>query len=152
MFSDSLQLPSPLLDGPNGQAAEGVSAAGTAGRTTFGIYYLYTLLGFENTSGWYDFSHNPYPSYDARDVDSMAVVTQEGGKIVDRDVSGYAINNRNGQSLYPFALCLAKSAAELDGVKDGTCFVNIIGANGIDQIVRSLTSYDGPQRQLTCIR
>ena len=28
-------------------------------------------------------------------------------------------------------------------MKDGTCFFNLIGANGIDQICQSLTSYDG---------
>ena len=54
----------------------------------------------------------------------MAVVTQEGGKLIDRELAGYAINNRNGQSLHPFAVCLTKSAAELDGVKDGACYLN----------------------------
>jgi hypothetical protein len=147
IFSDSIKFPSTLLMDRDGKRLlvyvplDGPSVG--APNDYMGLHYSYGLLGFENTAGWYDSSHNPYPSYDARDVDSMAVVTQEGGKLLDRDVAGYAISNRSGQSLYPFALCLTKSAAELDGVKDGTCFFNLIGANGIDQIHRSLTSYDG---------
>ena len=143
VFSDSLQLPSARLTDPTGKRLK-VYTPGQNGLPFYvGLYYLYALLGFNNTPGWYNFSHNPYATYDVRDGDSIGVVTQEGGKLIDRDLVGYAINNRNGQSLYPFALCLARSAAELDGVKDGKCYFNIIGANGIDQIGRCLTSYDG---------
>ena len=143
IFSDSLKLPSSLLTDRTGKRLKVHVPLENTMDSYVGIHYSYTLLGFENTNGWYNFSHNPYPSYDARDVDSMAVVTQEDGKLLDRDIVGYAINNRNGQSLHPFAICLAKGAAELDGVKDGTCYVNLIGANGIDQIYRSFTTYHG---------
>ncbi|MGA2617560.1 MAG: hypothetical protein ABSF26_08130 [Thermoguttaceae bacterium] len=141
VFSDSLQLPSAMLTDRTGKRMKATSRDESNPCT--GLHYTYSLLGFENTAGWWNFSRNPYPSYDARNVDSMAVVTQEEGKIIDRDLSGYAINNRNSQALYPFALLLARSAAELEGASDGSCYVNIIGANGIQQIGKTLTSYDG---------
>jgi hypothetical protein len=144
IFGDSVKLPSALLADRTGKRLKVYYAPPDNPQGYYvGIYYSYSLLGFENTTGWYNFSRNPYPSYDARDVDSMAVVTQEGGKIVDRDMAGYAVNNRNGQSLCPFALHLTRRAAELDGVKDGRCFFNIMGAQRIDQIAKSLNSYGG---------
>ena len=144
IFGDSVKLHSALLADRTGKRLKVYYSPPDNPQGYYvGIYYSYSLLGFENTNGWYNFSRNPYPSYDARDVDSMALVTQEGGKIVDRDLAGYAVNNRNGQSLCPLALHLTRSVAELDGVKNGTCFFNIMGAQGIDQIAQSLTSYDG---------
>jgi|GEM_PF-3035874 len=143
IFSDSVKLPSKDLLDPTGKRFRVYSAISNAQADYVDISYVYSLLAFNNTSGWYNFSKNPYPSYDARDVDSMAVVTQENGKTIDRELNGYMINNRNGQSLYPFALTLMKSADEIDLLKKGTYYTTVIGAEDLDQLVTSLSSYDG---------
>ena len=108
-----------------------------------GLHYLYALLAFENTAGWYDFSHNPYPSHDARNIDSMAVVTQEGGKTIDRELAGFMVNNRNSQSLMPLALTLMTDAAEIEKLKDGSYYTNVVGAEGIEQVLQAFTTIGG---------
>ena len=148
VFGDSVKLPSRELLDRTGKRfrvhLDSPNAYSMANPPTYvGIHYLYSLLAFNNTPGWYNFSRNPYPSYDARDVVSMAVVTQEDGQTIDRAVNGYMINNRNGQSLYPFALTLMKSADEIDQLKKGDYFTTVIGGEGIEQIVASLCSYNG---------
>ncbi|MBI2302665.1 MAG: hypothetical protein HYU66_27480 [Armatimonadetes bacterium] len=105
--------------------------------------WLYGLLGFNNSSGWYDFAHNPYPAGDARDCNTMAVVTQAGGRVVDRAMPAYAYQARSGQFLQPIALHLMQSAAEMAEVSAGTAFVNVIGAEGIRQLDGMFNTRDG---------
>jgi hypothetical protein len=126
VFSHSLKLPSTQLTDRTGKRLHVyVPGADNAQSDYFGLHWLYTLLAFENTSGWYLFSRNPYPAYDARNVNAMAVVTQEGGQTLDMALDGFAINNRNGQCLWPLALALMQSAADVDGVRDGRWYVNV---------------------------
>ena len=140
IFSDSLKIPSKDFLDTTGKRFKAMLLSPLL---CADLQYIYSLLGFCNTSGWYNFSQNPYPSYDARAVDSMAVITQENGQTIDRELNGYMINNRNGQSLYPFALTIMKSADEIDLLKKGSYFTNVIGAEGIEQLVKSLSSSDG---------
>jgi hypothetical protein len=142
-FSDSIKLPSMDLLDRTGKKIRVYMDLSNGQSSYVNIHYLYALLAFENTAGWYNFSKNPYPNYDARNVNSMAVITQENGLTVDRELNGYMINNRNGQSLWPFALTLMKSAAEIDRIKEGSYFTNVIGAEGIEQVVKSLTTNGG---------
>jgi len=129
VIGESVRLPSKLfLDDqrrlrvyPRGADKEGVCAEQT---------WLYQLLGFENCAGWYMFSRNPYPHFDTRDVNAMAVVTQEGGKTLERMVDAYGLEARNGQTLWPQALVLMKSANEVDLLASGAAYQNVIGADG----------------------
>ncbi len=129
VIGESVRLPSKLfLDDqrrlkvyPRGPDKEGVCAEQT---------WLYQLLGFENCAGWYLFSQNPYPHFDTRDVNAMAVVTQQGGKTLERMVEAYGLEARNGQTLWPQALTLLTSASELDQLPSGALYQNVIGADG----------------------
>lgn len=143
VFSDSVKLPSMELLDRTGKRFRVYTALENAQANYVGLHYLYALLAFENTAGWYDFSKNPYPSHDARNVNSMAVVTQEGGKTIDRELPGYMVNNRNSQSLMPLALTLMTDAKELDKLKDGSYYTNVVGAEGIEQIVQTFTTIGG---------
>ena len=108
IFSDSIQFPSSVLTDRTGKRLK-VFAPLECLSSYMGLHYSYSLLGFENTAGWYDFSHNPYPSYDARDVDSMAVVTQEGGKSLTATWPVMPSIIATAKACYPFAVCLTKS-------------------------------------------
>jgi hypothetical protein len=129
VIGHSVRLPSKLLLDdqrrlkvyPRGPDKESVCAEQT---------WLYQLLGFENCAGWYLFSQNPYPHFDTRDVNAMAVVTQEGGKTLERMVEAYGQEARNGQTLWPQALSLMKNASELDRAASGAEYRNVIGADG----------------------
>ena len=129
VIGDRVKLPSRLfLDDqrrlkvyPRGPDKEGVCAEQT---------WLYQLLGFENCAGWYLFGQNPYPHFDTRDVNAMAVVTQQGGKTLERMVDAYGQEARNGQTLWPQALALVQSADEIGLVASGALYQNIIGADG----------------------
>ena len=142
-FGESLKLPSRRLltaDGkrlavyPRGPDKEGVCNEQT---------WLYQLLGFENVSGWYLFGENPYPHFDTRDVNAMGVVTQEGGKTVERVVKSYGEESRNGQLLWPQALTLMKSADEIDLVGTGVYYHNVVGADGTRMLRTLLNTLHG---------
>jgi hypothetical protein len=92
--------------------------------------WLYQLLGFENVAGWYLFGQNPYPHFDTRNVNAMAVVTQQDGKVLERLVDEYGLESRNGQLLWPHALTLMTNASEIALVSSGVYSHNIVGADG----------------------
>ncbi len=138
VFGRYLRLPSKLLLSPDGQRL----ATRTKGPMV-DLVWLYTLLGFNHSSGWYRFGSNPYPSYDARDNNSMAVVTQAGGKVVENVLDQYGFEARSGQFLLPLALDLMTQADELAAVRDGRSFVNVIGADGVRQLDAMLNTRDG---------
>lgn len=129
VIGESVKLPSQMmLDDqrrlnvyPRGPKVEPVCAEQT---------WLYQLLGFENCSGWYLFGKNPYPHFDTRDVNAMGVVTQEGGKTLERVVKEYGQEARNGQLLWPQALTLMKSAEEIELIGSGAYYCNVVGADG----------------------
>ncbi|MBQ6471660.1 MAG: hypothetical protein IJJ33_06730, partial [Victivallales bacterium] len=107
------------------------------------LYYLYSTLSFECVSGWYDFGHNPYPYYDMRSVCGMALVTQEGGRTVDFSLQGYADTNRSVQEIWPHAITLMKSAAEMALVTDGTYFHNQIHVQDFGRLEQMLALRQG---------
>lgn len=141
VYGPDLRLPSELLTDETGKRMRVYGDVN--GRPYTEIYWLYTLLGFENNGGWFNFCRNPYPSYDMRDFANMGVVAQENGKTIDTALDGYALDIRNGQGLLPQAITLLKSAAELEGCTNGTTFLNVIGAAGRKELDTYLTGMAG---------
>ncbi|HEY3415981.1 MAG TPA: hypothetical protein VGM23_03760, partial [Armatimonadota bacterium] len=141
IFSDTLLLPSKKMLDPTGKRVLTYlpNATGKNGDNT-DLTWWYSLLGFDSTCGYYDFHDNPYPFYDSRNVNAIAIVTQEDGKVLERlpDAQGYQA--RSGQFTWPVALTLMRSAAELDGVKNGTAYINVVGADGLAQLNPMLTT------------
>ncbi|MDD5704654.1 MAG: hypothetical protein PHR35_01925 [Kiritimatiellae bacterium] len=142
VYGPHLRLPSDLATDRTGKRMR-VYLDWKGAASYLEIHWLYSLLGFENNGGWFNFSRNPYPNYDVRDLANMGVLTQEGGKTVDREVDGYGLNNRNGQMLLPQAIALLDRAEELDGCTNGTIFLNVIGAEGRRQLDPYLTGFAG---------
>ncbi|MDD5706394.1 MAG: hypothetical protein PHR35_10735 [Kiritimatiellae bacterium] len=143
VYGPALRLPSELLLDRTGKKMRVLVPGFGSSGTYVEIHWLYTLMGFENNGGWYNFPRNPYPNYDVRDLANMGVLAQEGVKIMDRELGGYGLNNRNGQMLLPQAVTLLKSAAELEGCTNGTLFLNVIGAEGMKQLEPYLTGHAG---------
>ncbi len=135
-FGDSLKLPSRILLDAAGKRFKVYQGSPEKDGVCLDQTWLYQLLGFENCAGWYLFTKNPYPHFDTRDVNSMAVVTQEGGKTLEKVPHFFGQEARNGQYLWPLALTLMKDAGEIDLVKQGTYFRNVIGAAGTEQVHR----------------
>ena len=104
------------------------------------LHYLYTQLSFAAHSGWYDFSHNPYPYYDMRSVVTMGLVTQEDGKTRDFSLEALAGTNRDVQYIWPQALVLMKDAQEMKWVVDGTYYHNQLFATSFEQFKMMLSS------------
>lgn len=142
-FGESLKLPSRRLLTPDGKRLmvypNGPDKDGVCNEQT----WLYQLLGFENVAGWYLFGKNPYPHFDTRDVNAMGVVTQEGGKTVERVLDSYGQESRNGQLLWPQALALMKSADELALVQSGVYYHNVVGAEGTQMLHTLLNTLAG---------
>ncbi len=143
-FGESLKLPSKWMLTPDGKRLlvypHGADKDGVCNEQT----WLYQLLGFENVSGWYRFGSNPYPFYDARDVNAQGVITQEGGKTVDEGLVRYTgEQSRAGQLLWPQALTLMRSAAEIDLVSRGVYYHNIVGAEGTQMLHTLLGTMQG---------
>jgi hypothetical protein len=143
-FGESLKLPSKWMLTPDGKRLavypHGADKDGVNNEQT----WLYQLLGFENVSGWYRFGSNPYPFYDARDVNAQGVITQEGGQTVDEGLVRYtAEQSRAGQLLWPQALTLMRSAAEIDLVTRGVYYHNIVGAEGTQMLHTLLNTLQG---------
>ena len=135
-----LKLPSALLLGPDGKR---FLAVGGGEKPATDLTWLYTLLGFENQSGWYLFGQNPYPHFDARAVNAMGVITQEGGKTLESVVDSYAAESRNGQFMWPVALTLMKNANEIALAQKGTYYHNEIGIEGVQKLEDWLNSLAG---------
>ncbi|HEY3397206.1 MAG TPA: hypothetical protein VGM19_06040 [Armatimonadota bacterium] len=135
-----LQLPSALLLGPDGKRFLAVGGAEKPGTD---LTWLYTLLGFENQSGWYLFGQNPYPHFDARAVNAMGVITQEGGKTLESVVDSYAAEARNGQFMWPIALTLMKNASEIALAQSGVYYHNEIGIEGVEKLDTWLNTLGG---------
>ncbi len=111
--------------------------------------WMYGLLSFANNSGWYDFRENPYPFYDTRDVDTIAVVLQEHGKTLERPLPRHTgMGRSHGQFTWPLALNLMTSAADIDQVKDGSAYVNVVGAEGRKQLYDILCTGLGRSQHL----
>ncbi len=138
-----LKLPSAKLLTPDGKRFLTRDAHSNPPNSMFGIIWLYTLGGFENMSGWYLFGKNPYPHFDARNVNTMGVITQEGGKTVESVVDSYAAEARNGQFLWPVALTLMQSADEIDLVQQGTYYHNEVGIEGAEKLDKWLNTLPG---------
>jgi len=73
----------------------------------------------------------------------MAVITQEDGKTLEHVVDSYAQESRNGQLLWPHALTLMKSAAEIDLLKSGEYYTNIVGADGTQMLSHLINTIEG---------
>ncbi|MHB9024692.1 MAG: hypothetical protein ACYC7E_11045 [Armatimonadota bacterium] len=142
IFSDTLLLPSKKLLEPTGKRVLTYTPSAPWGKNgnNVDIHWWYTLLGFESTSGYYNFRQNPYPFYDGRDINAIAIVLQEGGKTLERLPEAHGYQARSGQFTWPVALTLMRNAAELDGVKNGSVYVNVIGAEGLAQVSPMLTT------------
>jgi len=132
-FGNYLKLPSKKLLDKEGKRFK-IWASEKKENPCVDQIWLYGLLSFNNHSGWYLFSENPYPHFDTRDVDSMAVITQQDGKTLEKVFEYYGQEARNGQYLWPLALTLMKSASEIDLIKEGTYYYNVIGAAGTKQL------------------
>ena len=104
------------------------------------LYYLYSMLSFQCNSGWYDFSHNPYPYHDMRSVCTMGAITQEDGKIIDESFAELAATNRGEQYIWPQALTLMKDASEMEWAKDGRYYHNELFANDFNHLSTLLSS------------
>ncbi len=142
-WSKYLKLPSAKLLSPDGKRFLTRDPNSPTPNSMFGIIWLYTLCGFENMSGWYRFGENPYPHFDARNVNSMGVITQEDGKTVESVVDSYAAEARNGQFMWPLALTLMKSADEIDLVEKGTYYHNEVGLEGVEKLDTWLNTLGG---------
>jgi len=139
-FGKYLKMPSAMLLDATGKRFRAMTDPGP----TLDLLWLYTLCGFENYSGWYRFEDNPYPHFDARDVNCMGVITQEGGKTVENVVlPSYAQEARNGQFLWPMALTLMQSAAEIDLVQKGIYYRNEVGLEGVEKLDKFLDTLQG---------
>lgn len=138
-----LKLPSAKLLTPDGKRFLARDAHSAVPNSMYGITWLYTLGGFENMSGWYKFGENPYPHFDARNVNSMGVITQEGGRTVESVVDSYAAEARNGQFLWPVALTLMTSADEMALLEDGTYYHNEVGIEGVEKLDKWLNTLPG---------
>jgi hypothetical protein len=104
------------------------------------LHWLYGLQGFQNHSGWYWFSKNPYPPLDVRNCDCFAVLTQQNGRTVDRAFESHALNTRNGQYLRPVALTLMRSADEINFVERGVYAHDVLGAHGLKGVADWFTA------------
>ena len=140
-WSKYLKLPSAKLLGPDGKRFRAMAADGEGSTTD--LSWLYTLCGFENMSGWYLFGKNPYPHFDARDVNAMGVITQEGGQTVESVVDSYAAEARNGQFMWPLALTLMKSADEIALLQTGAYYHNEVGIEGVEKLDTWLNTLGG---------
>lgn len=146
VFGEAVKLPSERLLTPDGRRLavypRGADKEPVCNEQT----WLYQLLGFESIGGWYLFGRNPYPHFDTRDVCAMGVVTQEGGKTLERVVDSYGQEARNGQLLWPQALTLMKSAGEIALLGDGRYYCNVVGAEGtqmLHALLNTLQSRNG---------
>ncbi len=138
-FGKHLKLPSAMLLDATGKRFKAMTDPGP----TLDLLWLYTLCGFENHSGWYRFKDNPYPHVDARNVTAMGVITQEGGQTVESVLDSYAQEARNGQFLWPLALTLMTSAAEIALVEQGVYYHNEIGIEGTAKLDPFLNTLGG---------
>jgi hypothetical protein len=138
-FGKHLKLPSAKLLDSTGKRFKAMTDPGP----TLDLLWLYTLCGFEKHSGWYLFKDNPYPHFDARNVSSMGVITQEGGRTVESVLDAYAHEARNGQFLWPLALTLMKSADEMALVEQGAYYHNQVGIEGTAKLDPFLNTLDG---------
>jgi hypothetical protein len=142
-WSRYLKLPSAKLLTPDGKRFLTRDAHSFTPNSMFDINWLYTLCGFESTSGWYRFGKNPYPHYDARDCNAMGVITQEGGKTVESVVDSYAAEARNGQFEWPLALTLMKNAKEIALTQSGVYYHTEIGIEGLQKLDTWLNTLGG---------
>jgi len=141
-FGSYLKLPSRKLLDESGQRFRVYPDTPARSPVNTDQTWLYQLLGFENSSGWYLFSRNPYPHFDTRDVNCMGVITQEDGKTLERALEAYGQEERNEQYLWPLALTLMKSAGEMAQVRSGAYYHLIVGADGTDQLRKLFNTYD----------
>jgi hypothetical protein len=136
-----LKLPSAKLLSPDGKRFKAMTDPQNG--PTLDLTWLYTLCGFENASGWYLFGKNPYPHFDARDVNTMGVITQEGGQTVEAVIDSYAAEARNGQFMWPLALTLMKSADEIALAQQGAYYHNEVGIEGVEKLDNWLNTLGG---------
>ncbi len=146
-FGDSLVLPS-VGAFVNGAKRFYVHVNNDNNASLVDERWLYSMLGFDNSSGWYYFKQpsTPYRPLDNRLVNSMAVVTQEDQKTkegVKDTLDIYGLQARNGQALWPIALTLMKSKSEVSLAQNGTYFYNSVYANNIKQLNDYFSTYDG---------
>ena len=138
-----LKLPSAKLLSPDGKRFLTYDVHSGTPNSMYDITWLYTLNGFENESGWYLFGKNPYPHFDARDVNAMGVITQQGGKTLEAVVDSYAAEARNGQFEWPLALTLMSSADEIALAQNGTYYHNEVGIEGVQKLDTWLNTLAG---------
>jgi hypothetical protein len=100
------------------------------------LVWLYQSLGFNNCSGWYNFSKNPYPFHDTMGVNTMGIITQENGRTLEKVPEYYGYQARSGQFVWPLALTLMKSADEISLLEKGVYYQNVVGADGCAQLFK----------------
>ena len=135
VFSDSLSLLSQNYLTDDGKRIKAMSEDGT-----IDLRWWYSILSFENASGWYNFKDNPYPFYDSRTVCMIGIVLQEDGKTLERIPEAHGYQARSGQGTWPVAINLMRSASEIDQIKDGTSYVNAVGAEGSKHLFALLST------------
>lgn len=117
----------------------GVEGPGNLGMVW--LEYAYGRGDFKNTVGSFRHADNPVPYYCYRAYDSIGLVTQHRGEILDQLDREYLHVVNRGEHLMPYAVTLLDEPAELARVASGEYYRTICEVGSPAELVRMVSSH-----------